>query len=66
MGIDGLIRSLPEGKVVSPRWLSNKGKFFNFNNMDIVVLPLKISFLFPFEEDFGIIYPAFCAQIVVE
>jgi hypothetical protein len=27
---------LPEGKVVSPRWLSNKGKFFNFNNMNIV------------------------------
>lgn len=61
-----LIRSLPEGKVVSPRWLSNKGKFFNFNNMDIVVLPLKISFLFPFEEDFEIIYPASCSQIVVE
>lgn len=52
--------------MVSPRWLSNKGKFFNFNNMDIVVLPLKISFLFPFEEDFEIIYPASCSQIVVE
>lgn len=61
-----LIKSLPENKVVSPWWLSTKGKFFNFNNMGIVVLPLKISFLFPFKEDFEIIYPASYSQIVVE
>ena len=40
-----LIRSLPEGKVVSPRWLSNKDKFFNFNNMDIVVLIIRFKHL---------------------